>query len=280
MVDLDTAVTKTDRMVAYAYGEIVSPKAQVCVLALGSNDGARAWLNGEAILDAPGPRGLKLDHNLVPVALRAGTNALLLKVEERGNRWGFACRLLPLTHEFLAERLRLFEVVSRDDGTPVIRARQTPALTSALLKSAEFEAQSVASPEINAWTGRWSSGGELPIGVDSRHFAHYRLRIRTVLADGAEQEVTLPFTAGRRTEHVLFENGVTDYRIVVGADASESEQWAARELAHWIREISGATLAIQTEADASGRGQGDRRGLEPSRAGVAGFRRGTAAAGR
>ena len=246
-VNLDTAITKTDRVVAYAYCEIDVPKAQVCILALGSNDGSRAWLNGEPVLDRPGPRGLKLDHNLVPVALRAGSNALLLKVEERGNRWEFACRLLPLTHEFLAERLRLFEVVWRDDGTPVIRARQAPGLTSALMKSAEFEAQAVTSPEINAWAGRWSSGVELPIGVDRRHFAHYRLRMRTVLVDGTEQVMTLPFTAGQRTEHVLFENGQTAYQIVVGVEASEGEKWAARELAHWIREVSGATVAIQTE---------------------------------
>ena len=79
--------------------QIDSPKQQACILALGSNDGVRAWLNGEAVLDCPGPRGLQMDHNLVPVALRQGRNSLLLKIEERGNRWGFACRFLPLSQD-------------------------------------------------------------------------------------------------------------------------------------------------------------------------------------
>lgn len=34
---------------------------------------------------------------------------------------------------------------------------------------------------------------------------------------------------------------------MVGADASESEKWAAGELQHWLREIGGATLSVQAE---------------------------------
>lgn len=38
---------------------------------------------------------------------------------------------------------------------------------------------------------------------------------------------------------------VSKYRIVINADASESEQWAAGELQHWLFEISGEHLIIQ-----------------------------------
>ena len=86
------------------------------------------------------------------------------------------------------------------------------SLTSAVLKSAKFEAASVAAPETVLWTADWTPGDELPIGVDTRNFAQYLLRIRTVLAEGGEQDVTMPFTAGRRVEHVLFENGRTTYQ--------------------------------------------------------------------
>jgi hypothetical protein len=54
-IDLDAAITNTDRVVAYAYCTIDSPKQQACILALGSNDGIRVWLNGEPVLDCPGP---------------------------------------------------------------------------------------------------------------------------------------------------------------------------------------------------------------------------------
>lgn len=247
-VNLDAAISKADNVVAYAYAEIDSPREQACILALGSNDGARAWLNGEAVLDCPGPRGLQMDHNVAPVALRQGRNALLLKIEERGNRWAFACRFLPFSQEGIAERVRLFEVVSREDGTPVIRARQSQSLTSAVLKSAKFEAASVGAPQVALWTADWAAGDELPIGVDTRNFAQYLLRIRTVLAEGGEQELTMPFTAGRRVGHVLFENARTAYKIVVGGDASESERWAAGELRHWLEEVGGAPFALATDS--------------------------------
>lgn len=246
-VDLDAAITKTDRVVAYAYCVVNSPKQQACILALGSNDGVRAWLNGEPVLDCPGPRGLQRDHNVVPVALREGANALLLKIEERGNRWAFACRFLPLSQERHAERLRLFDVVARDDGTPLIRARQSQGLVSAILKSAKFEVASVAAPQTILWRSDWSPAEEIPIGVDTRHFSYYLLRIQTVLAGGAVQDTTLPFTVGRRVEHVLFDKGQTSYSIVVGDNASESEKWAAGELQHWLKEVGGAALELRAE---------------------------------
>jgi hypothetical protein len=246
-IDLDNAVTKIDRVVAYAYGEVDSPNEQACVLALGSNDGVRAWLNGELVLDSPGPRGLQLDHNLIPVALRAGRNSLLLKIEERGNRWSFACRFLPLSYQQVADRLRLFDVVCREDGSPVIRPRQSQSLTAALVKSARFEAVPVTAPQTVLWTGEWTAGSEVPIGIDTRNFSAYLLRIRTVLAAGTEREMTLPFTAGRRAEQVLFDRGDSEYSILLGPEASESEKWAAAELAHWLKEVGGASLAIKTD---------------------------------
>ena len=250
-VDLDTAITKTDRVVAYAYAEVNSPVQQACILAVGSNDGIRAWLNGEPVLDAPGPRGLQLDHNLVPIALREGRNSLLLKIEERGNRWGFACRFLPLSHQKFISRLRLFDVWCKEDGTPVIRPCQSQSLTSALVQSARFEAAPVAAPQTILWTGQWAQGQELPIALDTRNFSQYLLRTKIVLVQGEEQNQAFPFTAGVRKQHALFEKGRTAYTIVVGSSASESEKWAAGELRRWLKEIGDVDLPIQTEEGAA-----------------------------
>jgi len=254
-VDLDSAITKADRVVAYAYAEVTSSADQACILALGSNDGVRAWLNGEMVLEAPGPRGLQLDHNLAPVALRPGRNSVLLKIEERGNRWSFACRFLPLSHQGFASRLHLFEVFSREDGTPVIRPCQSQGLTATLVKSARFEVVPVTAPGTVLWAGNWSSEGELPIPLDTRNFSEYLLRIRTGFAHGEEQEQTIPFTAGVRQEHALFDKGGTDYRIVLGPNASESERWAAGELRRWIKEVGGADLPVVNEDAAAAGGK-------------------------
>ncbi len=54
---------------------------------------------------------------------------------------------------------------------------------------------------------------------------------------------------------MVFENATTNYKIVVGPDASESERWAAGELRHWLREIGGAALPIETNSAANDPGK-------------------------
>lgn len=247
-VDLDTAITKTDRVVAYAYTEIYAARPEACILAVGSNDGVRVWVNGEPVIEAPGPRGLQLDHNLAAVALREGRNSVLLKIEERGNRWGFACRFLPLSYQDFGRRLRLFEVVTRPDGIPVIRPRQSVALTRGLVSNARFEVLS-SNGETVLWAGEWSGDGETAMGLDMRHFAQYQLRAKVRLAHGEEVVATTPFTAGVRVEHALFDQGKTEYRIVVGSQASSSEKWAAEELRHWLKVVGRVDVPVVSEGE-------------------------------
>ena len=51
----------------------------------------------------------------------------------------------------------------------------------------------------------------------------------------------------------LFKNGKSQYRIVVSAQASTSEQTAARELQQYIEEISGVRLPLTSDGKARGR---------------------------
>jgi hypothetical protein len=45
--------------------------------------------------------------------------------------------------------------------------------------------------------------------------------------------------------YTLFSDSRSDYRIAVSDGASESELWAAKDLQHWLKEISGAELPVQ-----------------------------------
>ena len=45
-------------------------------------------------------------------------------------------------------------------------------------------------------------------------------------------------------KHVLFENGASDYSIVIDKAAPASEQYAAEELQNWLREVGGVSLPI------------------------------------
>ena len=50
---------------------------------------------------------------------------------------------------------------------------------------------------------------------------------------------------------VLAENGTTKYAIIVGTDAVEAEQLAAKELAHFLNRISGAEFPIRKDGEAA-----------------------------
>ncbi len=49
----------------------------------------------------------------------------------------------------------------------------------------------------------------------------------------------------KQNEYILFSDMKTSYRIALDGKASESEQWAAKELQHWLNKISGINFPIQ-----------------------------------
>ena len=252
-VDLDQAVSHSSFVLAYGYCEVESAEDKVYILALGTNDGGRLWLNGERIWDYPEGRGLRADDALIAVMLRKGRNTLLLKVEERGNRWGFCVRFLQFDAASFVERSSLFGVVTRDDGAAILRFLLPESATDHVIKSASVEVLSAESPDHIVWSGNWTKKWEMPLGVSRDEYDKYILRVKGSLVDGSKWTTEFPFAGGKRIEHILFDNGRTDYAIVVGTEASESEQWAAKELQHWLKEVSGADLPIRSDAqEASG----------------------------
>jgi len=61
----------------------------------------------------------------------------------------------------------------------------------------------------------------------------------------AENSLKAADVSEKRTDYTLFSGKKSDYRIAVSNSASESEQWAAKELQHWLREVSGAEFPIE-----------------------------------
>jgi hypothetical protein len=249
VVSLDDAVSNQGTGVAYAYCEIQSADAKPGVLALGSNDGVRVWFNGENVWENPGSRGLKRDGDLIPVLLHAGKNTLLVKVEERGNKWQLSARMLPLDSAALADRFKLFDVICADDGTAILRFRQSLEFFQTLVNKVTLEAATAADPTKAVWTGEWSASKETTLGVPKDRYADYILRAKLEMKEGAPQCVEFPFAAGKREEHVLFADGKTEYTIVLPDDANEGTKWAAQELQHWLKEVSGADFPLKNAAD-------------------------------
>ena len=79
---------------AYAFAWVVSPSEQAVTLALGADDGVRAWLNGELVEERPTCQGVVTDQFQSSVTLVEGSNALLVKVRDQGGGWGLVARFL------------------------------------------------------------------------------------------------------------------------------------------------------------------------------------------
>jgi hypothetical protein len=82
--------------VAYLRAQIVAPQACAGALLMGSDDGIKAWLNGEVVHRNNIDRGEVPDQDTAPVKLRQGTNDLLLKITQGGGGWSASARFVGL----------------------------------------------------------------------------------------------------------------------------------------------------------------------------------------
>lgn len=83
----------TDNAVAYAATWIDSPRDLDAVLAVGSDDGIAAWLNGESVLNHQEKRGYHSKSDRAPIRLKQGANFLLLKITQDKHGWSFCAHL-------------------------------------------------------------------------------------------------------------------------------------------------------------------------------------------
>jgi hypothetical protein len=93
IINLVGELAQVDRSFAYAYAEIDVPRETAAVARIGSDDGYRFWLNGELVAENKVDRGVVVDQDSHPITLKAGRNALLLKISQGGGGWGFCLRL-------------------------------------------------------------------------------------------------------------------------------------------------------------------------------------------
>ena len=84
---------------AYAFVQVHSPDAREAVLAMGTDDGHRVWLNGHEVATDPGCHGVGLDAFRYPVSLDEGWNRLLVKVYDGGGGWGLVTRFYETDEE-------------------------------------------------------------------------------------------------------------------------------------------------------------------------------------
>ena len=245
-INLDKAVGSGDGLLTYAYREIDSPKKQASILTIGSNDGCRVWLNGKQIWDHISGRPALADEDKIPVLLKEGKNSLLIKIENRGRRWAFFCRMLSLQSMETSDNIaQLFQIKLDNDNQPVLYCLYPSLLTPDYLESIETEVQQVGIPNQTAGIVNFTRENNMPIQLYSEGYFKYTLSISASFTGNVIYKQTIPFSSGQRQEYTLFDSGGSNYEIVISNTPSESERWAAQELQHWLMEMSGAFFHIR-----------------------------------
>ncbi|MFH1740080.1 MAG: hypothetical protein ABIH23_13815 [bacterium] len=90
MLDFVPEFDISEDVVCYARSAVIAPRDMEVEFSLGSNDGARAWVNGVDVFQfsgAPHGRSAVLHQDKFTVKLKKGPNDVLVKVENLGKSW-------------------------------------------------------------------------------------------------------------------------------------------------------------------------------------------------
>lgn len=93
-IDLRATIADRDNCIGYAYTEIELDKPVDAVLLLGVDDSEKIWVNENKIFEQFTARPLRVDQDRVPVHLKAGSNAILLKLYQNTQGWEFCVRIV------------------------------------------------------------------------------------------------------------------------------------------------------------------------------------------
>src|SRR5690606_33223394 len=78
----------TDGGVSYAYTELYFDEAAVMLVALGTDDSGKIWINGKEVWHDEGWSWYHIDEHLEEITFRQGWNRVLVRVDNNG---GAAC---------------------------------------------------------------------------------------------------------------------------------------------------------------------------------------------
>jgi len=85
---------KSEQIMSYLYREVESQVDQDATIALGTDDGAKLWVNGELVYQTRAHDAAAPEKAKVKVKLKKGANTLLLKIVNGSNPHGFYLTLL------------------------------------------------------------------------------------------------------------------------------------------------------------------------------------------
>ncbi|MEM7205090.1 MAG: DUF3857 domain-containing protein [Planctomycetota bacterium] len=118
-IDLDALVRPNDQVLCYCATTLQADRDRVVLMRLGSDEAYKVLLNGVEIAGRDVRRRYAPDQDAVPLALREGTNLLLLKICDQEGAFAFSARLTEL------DGAPCEGVTTRADPDDLVAASQT-----------------------------------------------------------------------------------------------------------------------------------------------------------
>jgi hypothetical protein len=85
---------RSNQIVSYLTREIVSPVEQPATILVGTDDGAKLWVNGKLVHTVKQTRAAAPEQDRVKVTLKKGANTVLLKINNGDGPHGFYVTML------------------------------------------------------------------------------------------------------------------------------------------------------------------------------------------
>jgi hypothetical protein len=79
----------SEHIVSYLYRDVESPAEQDATILLGTDDGAKLWVNGKLVFSTRAHRAAAPEQDSVKVRLKKGTNRIVLKIANGDGAHGF-----------------------------------------------------------------------------------------------------------------------------------------------------------------------------------------------
>jgi len=204
IVDLTQAFPgrPTENVVAYAFATVARRESGPVVLGLGSDDGVKVWINGRLVHEYIAERAARADEDLVEVALKAGENRILVKVEQGTGGWGFLFRVMDVAEARDRARDALYPAILPAEGE---HAGKLAVLTNRMLASLDatkppVEVEVIAPGGVAKAAATVARGETALFNPGSWANGPYEVVCRMTAADGREVAAYVPWFKGDALE--------------------------------------------------------------------------------
>lgn len=193
-VDDALGLRAPDSGTAYAYAVVRRAAAGPALLAVGSDDGVRVWVDGRLVHEHRGARPLVFDEDRVPVEFAAGENAVLVRTEQRRGAWAFSLRVLE-AGTVLAPVQEIGPAVLDEESGEATLVVRTDVPTPAP-RGGEVTVEVIAPGGGVAASGRAPRGGKVALATSGWTEGPYEVRFTTTTAAGKRWASHLPWFKG------------------------------------------------------------------------------------